>query len=203
MDIAYFQANSFIHFFFDSSFPLGWCHLCIRSFCPYSAVSVDIRSGKHNCLSCNPSAAQCREIINKSVIKPNVNICICHWYMESKTADENTFLSHCRHRWCPERGKSRSHPSPRVITVIFEVLWNVQGFVFDSHWSHWDCLLMSQAGLRELNHGIRRLKIVCARLTNKKQLLFGYLIHCLAEDLTDVLLILALIKWTHQVDNHE
>lgn len=44
----------------------------------------------------------------------------------------------------------------------------------------------------------------CARLTNKKQLLFALLIHCLAEDLTDtLLLILALINWTPQIDNYE
>lgn len=63
---------------------------------------------------------------------------------------------------------------------------------------------MSQAGLRELNHDITRLKMFCARLTNKKQLLFALLIHCLAEDLTDtLLLILALINWTPQIDNYE
>lgn len=43
---------------------------------------------------------------------------------------------------------------------------------------------MSQAGHKELHHGVMRLKIFCPRLRNKQQLLLGCLIHRLAEDLT-------------------
>lgn len=100
MGITYFQTA----FLLDSCCLLGWYPLCLTSFCPYVAVGMNVRSGKCDCPTCNLSA-ECRAIINESVIQPNANICICRWYIESKSAGGSICQFYCRHRWYPERGK--------------------------------------------------------------------------------------------------
>lgn len=50
--------------------------------------------------------------------------------MERKSAGGSIFQILLQAQMIPWERESRSEPRPRVITVVFEVLRNVQGFVF-------------------------------------------------------------------------
>lgn len=151
------------HRHLGSCFPSGWSHLWIRLFLFFFHIllwvwALDVESIIAS-PTIHPSAAQCREIINKSVIHPNTNICVHHWNRESKTADGSIYQFYCRHRWYPDKGKLCLVLAPQwsqwylkycemlrfFCLFFFVILFEVSEAV----------LLMSQATLRELKNKTR------------------------------------------------